>query len=150
MKKLLINNNKSLFLEEFDKTNKTHVDDLFFLIKNKSHNISNVFKPSRDQHEDFCENHPYRFWYLLYSNEKLQGSIYITFENALGINLIDPANKDNHDVIKYLLNNIEPMPAIPSVVQGKFYSNVSPNNTELIKLLKSLGASISQVSYKFK
>jgi len=150
MRKLILNNKTKIFLEEFEKNNNSHIDDLFFLIKNKQSNISNMIPPSRKQHETFCLNHPYRFWFLVYEEKKLHGSIYITNENSIGINFLDIKNEYNGEIVRYVLENINSMPAKPSLVQSNFYCNVAPNNKELIELLEELGAEVSQVSYKFK
>ena len=149
MKKLILNNNTRFYLDEFEVNNTSHIDDLFYLIKNKQHHISYIIPPTKKQHQEFCINHPYRFCFLLYEDKKLHGSIYITYENSIGINFLDLKNKNNIAIIKYILLNIEPMPPKASLVQSNFYCNVAPNNKELIELVKKLGAEISQVSYKF-
>ena len=69
--------------------------NIFFLIKNKQYNISYIIPPTKKQHQDFCINHPYRFWFLVYEDKKLHGSIYITYENSIGINFLDLKNKNN-------------------------------------------------------
>ena len=148
MKKLILNNNTRFYLDEFEVNNTSHIDELFFLLKNRQYNISFII-PTKKQHQDFCINHPYRFWFLVYEDKKLHGSIYITYENSIGINFLDLKNKNNIAIIKYILLNIEPMPPKASLVQSNFYCNVAPKNKELIELVKKLGAEISQVSYKF-
>ena len=150
MKKVVRYNQKELSLEEFNKNNMSHIDDLFFLIKSKKNNISNLMPPSKEQHKNFCFNHPYRFWFLVYEKESLLGSIYVTYENAIGINFLDIQNECNAAIVNHVLENIDSMPAKPSLVQSDFYCNVAPENKDLIELLKKLGAVISQVSYKFK
>tara|TARA_B110001450_G_C17441860_1_gene408293 strand:- start:213 stop:482 length:270 start_codon:yes stop_codon:yes gene_type:complete len=87
---------------------------------------------------------------LVYEKESLLGSIYVTYENAIGINFLDIQNECNAAIVNHVLENIDSMPAKPSLVQSDFYCNVAPENKDLIELLKKLGAVISQVSYKFK
>ncbi len=142
--------NDSVYLEEFDSGNNTHIDDLFFLIQNKKNNISNINPPSKNDHNKFCHDHPYRFWFLVYENKKLYGSIYITNENSIGINFLDMRSEWNKEIIHHIIQNITPMPAKPSLVQSNFYCNVPPDDKEFIELLEQIGAKVSQVSYKFK
>lgn len=150
MKKVIEIDQAEIFIIEFEKGNLTQTDDLYFLIQNKKHNISNVSPPSRNQHEKFCLNHPYRFWFLIYEKKNLLGSIYFTYENSIGINFVDACSKFNEAIVRHFVENINPMPSKPSEVQSKFFCNISPKNTKLIKLLENLGAEVSQVSYKFK
>ena len=149
-KKFRLNINHCIYLEEFEKGNKIHIDDLFFLIQNKKNNISNISPPSKNDHNEFSLNHPYRFWFVIYANKKLYGSIYITNENSIGINFLDIRGKWNKEIIQHIIQNITPMPAKPSLVQSSFYCNVPPDDKELIELLKQIGAKVSQVSYKFQ
>ena len=78
-----------IYIKEFVKGDLTLTDHLYLLIQNKKHNISNVSPPSRKQHEKFCLNHPYRFWFLIYERKNLLGSVYFTYQNSIGINFID-------------------------------------------------------------
>ena len=149
-KKFRLSINHSVYLEEFKQGNKTHIDDLFFLIQNKKNNISNKNPPSRNDHNKFCRDHPYRFWFLIYEDKKLYGSIYITNENSIGINFLDMKGKWNKEIIQHIIQNITPMPAKPSLVQKSFYCNVPPDDKEFIELLEQIGAKVSQISYKFK
>tara|TARA_Y100001935_G_scaffold251337_1_gene253061 strand:- start:784 stop:1236 length:453 start_codon:yes stop_codon:yes gene_type:complete len=150
MKTVIEIDKAKIYIKEFVKGDLTLTDHLYLLIQNKKHNISNVSPPSRKQHEKFCLNHPYRFWFLIYERKNLLGSVYFTYQNSIGINFIDITDRHNELIIRHLVENIDPMPAIPSEVQTKFFCNVSPKNTKLIKLLESLGAELSQVSFKFK
>ena len=96
-KKFRLSINHSVYLEEFKQGNKTHIDDLFFLIQNKKNNISNTHPPSKSDHNKFCCDHPYRVWFLVYEDKKLYGSIYITNENSIGINFLDMKGKWNKE-----------------------------------------------------
>lgn len=150
MKTVIEIDEAKIYIKEFEKGNVKHTDDLYFLIQNKKYNISNVSPPSRKQHKEFCLNHPYRFWFLIYEQKNLLGSVYFTYENSIGINFMNVGCRHNAPIIRHLIKSIEPMPAKPSEVQTKFFCNVSPSNTKLIKLLEDLDAEISQVSYIFK
>jgi len=149
-KKFSLSINQNVYLEEFQQGNNIHLDDLFFLIQNKKNNISNINPPSRKDHNKFCRNHPYRFWFLVYEDKKLYGSVYLTIENSIGVNFLDKRGKWNKEIIKHIIQNITPMPAKPSLVQPNFYCNVAPGDKEFIELLEQVGAEISQISYKFK
>ena len=76
-------------LIEIDKKNKNHKDILFDILNKRSFNISHEKEISYNEHLLFVNNHPYRKWFLISEGNKFIGTIYLTFENEVGINLID-------------------------------------------------------------
>ena len=136
-------------LEAFDKSSQRHLDDLFLLITSRGGNISNVKKPSYEDHLDFCLNNPYRYWLLYYQSDKFMGAIYITNENVIGINFFSYQSDCAKKALMFIIEHFEPAPEIKSVVPDSFHCNIAPKNKDLIKLVKSLNAKLTQSSYKF-
>tara|TARA_B100001989_G_C24413903_1_gene400482 strand:- start:342 stop:761 length:420 start_codon:yes stop_codon:yes gene_type:complete len=125
----------------FKKINKNNQDDikkLFFLIKSRKYNISNTQNPNFEDHKKFVLNNPYREWLFIIQKDILIGSAYITFENFIGINLID-ANKNTYIIIiKLLLSEFKPLPEIKSIRNKNFLFNLSPKNKKYIEALEDL------------
>ena len=113
---------------------------LYELLKVRKFSISHQKLPSFEEHEEFVKSHPYRQWWLVLENSKLIGSVYLTDDNAIGINLIE------EDQRIYFGN--KPLPPIPSVRPKFFYVNVAPENLILKETLAKLGAKHTQCSYR--
>ena len=41
-----------------------------------------------EHHSKFVSNHPYRKWFLINDQIRFVGSIYVTYENTIGINIM--------------------------------------------------------------
>ncbi len=105
-----INKTSKERLEVFDKSSQRHLDDLFLLITSRGGNISNVRKPTYEDHLDFCFNNPYRYWLLYYKSEEFMGAIYITNENVIGINFFNYQSDCAKKAIMFVIENFEPVP----------------------------------------
>ena len=119
--------------------NKSQINILFELLKERSNNISHSSETSFEEHKSFVEKHPYRVWYLLTRHDLPIGSIYLTNENSIGINmnqLIDV--NDIQSIFEFVQSNYSPLPAIKSIRRKDFHINVSPENQNLLDCLKSL------------
>ena len=126
-----------------------HIEFLYGLLKMKDYSISHKKMPSRAEHELFMKSNPYRAWYIIEQDKVFLGSIYL-LENNIGITL----RKSDPAVLKASINEFLeghfPLEPIPSIRPSNFTFNVNPCNKELIKVLKSLGASKVQESYSLK
>lgn len=119
--------------------NKSQVDILFELLKQRLNSISHDSTPSFDEHKSFVENHPYRAWYLLINKNLTIGSVYLTNENSIGINMIDfYDDKDIQYIFEFIQLNYSPLPPMKSMRRKDFHINVSPNNQNLLDCLKRL------------
>ena len=125
----------------------TQIDELYVLLKNRKYSISHKSVPSKIEHYDFVSEHPYVVWYLLYKNTSLIGSVYLQFDNSIGINLIEHYEEDVLTVINHIKNNHKPLPSIKSVQRDEFFVNVASENTNLIKILKNLDKNEIQRSF---
>ncbi len=124
------------------------IQHLYTLLSKRNHSISHQNMPSFEQHKGFVQSHPYRAWYLITSSTQPIGSVYVSNENSIGINLLDSSQTD---VVKatlaFVTNNISPLPAIASVRPRHFVINVAPTNNALKQTLDSLNAPLIQLTY---
>ena len=121
---------------------------LYELLDQRKHVISHKNKPSFAEHQEFVCSNPYRAWYLVESNLKLIGTIYISNENTIGINFSASLDyKFVRKIVAYVKTNYSPLPEIKSIRGSTFAINVSPKNKPLIRALEILEAKVIQVSY---
>ena len=105
--------------------------------------------PNYEEHSQFVINNPYRYWYFIVSNNAIVGTVYVTYENNIGINI----SKRNHnkiipEVIKKIQEKTTPLPAVKSVRGDGFYLNVSSGNFGTIRMLKQKGYMLIQHTFK--
>jgi len=119
-----------------------------FLQRPSQNKISAKDTLTYEEHKKFVESHPYRYWFLIKIKASYVGTVYVTYDNHLGIFL----KEDFHDlfeaVISYILNNFDPLPALPSSRPSGFNINVSANDNEYLKKLARLGISPYQLTFK--
>lgn len=133
-----------------NKEDKKHVEDLYHLLRKRKHNISNLALPAFNEHRDFVLNHPYRFWYLVKKSESLVGSVYLNYENVIGLNFFSSEKNVFIKTIKLITKLHDPLPPIKSVRSKNFIINVNPNNEILINALKSINFIHIQNTYSFE
>jgi UDP-4-amino-4,6-dideoxy-N-acetyl-beta-L-altrosamine N-acetyltransferase len=138
--------------EEFSMEEVTGTDnqikDLYQLLESREHSISHEQMPSLETHNEFVRNHPYRKWWLVKVDEKWAGTVYLSQENSVGINLQTHDSNLLCKIIQQVRSENEPLPAISSVRPGFFYVNVAPQNTPLQNALTDLGAKLTQSSFR--
>ena len=78
------------------------------------------------------------------------GTFYITFDNYIGINLIEATYKDYINVIKYILDSETPLEEIKSVRNKNFLINTNPENLVFKKAIKELNFVHLQNTYLCK
>ena len=113
-----------------------HIKYLYDILKTKNYSISHKQLPIYEKHKIFIEKNPYRNWYLIKEENKYIGSIYLTYENVIGINI--PSNEEDKyiAVIKLIIERHQPLKPIKSVRNKNFLINSNPNNKNLINALK--------------
>ena len=121
---------------------------LYDLLVRREHGISNKIEPVFEDHVKFVNSNPYRAWYIVVNHSKPVGTLYISKENTVGINL-DGINYEKAvlEIINYVKKNYLPLPEIKSVRASTFSINVPPKNLSLIKILEGLDKEILQISY---
>ena len=138
-----------LYLEEISK-NENSVKILFEHLKNRKFNISHKNLPSYNDHKSFVLNHPYRKWFFVKKDNHLVGSVYIQYDNSIGINFdFSKVNFEFEEFIKKIYKTISPLKPKPSKVYSNFFVNVPILNEDLSKWLEEGGCFPSQISYEF-
>ena len=135
---------------EIDIKNYSHIEYLYKLLKDKNFNISHNKLPSFIDHKKFVQNNPYRKWFLIYINNIVIGSVYLTNENYIGINL--PSNNaDNYfQILQYIFKNFEPLYEIKSIRSKYFLVNTNKDNINLINAFERHLMKEIQRTYIFK
>ena len=98
---------------------------LYDVLKDKEHNISHSNMPSFEKHRSFVCNHPYKNWYLIKKEKSLIGSLYIGFDNSVGINLLKKHLNLRTDIILLFLNKFSPSQGKDSLIRDDFIFNIS-------------------------
>jgi|AntAceMinimDraft_12_1070368.scaffolds.fasta_scaffold04988_7 hypothetical protein len=125
-----------------------HIDILFSMLSDRKHRISHVSMPCYEDHKDFVINHPYRFWFLVKEDINFIGSVYVTNQNTIGININDDKlRRSMRFIIDKIKSEFEPLPAIKSIRAGHFSINTSPSNANFISALEAYGCRVSQVCF---
>lgn len=141
--------NELLFDKVVPTKNQIHI--LYDLLCKRKHNISHKINPNMDQHILFVNSNPYREWQIIANSLRPIGSFYLTFDNLIGINLVESYNFEDIDVIiKFIKKNFSPLPAKKSVRSSNFAINVSPSNTLLLEFLIKLKLELVQHTYLIK
>lgn len=139
--------NKTTFTLIPINSSKKHIEILYNLLKERVHNISHKQLPSFEEHKSFILNHPYREWFLVKSNSKYCGSIYVLDNNCIGINI----DTNDMNIIKksihWVLSEIKPLPGIKSIRNKNFHININPKNKKMAKLLSDLNADLIEHTY---
>ena len=124
------------------------IEALYQLLERREHSISHEEMPSLETHQQFVKKHPYRKWWMVKIGEEWNGTVYLTQENSVGINLQTNDSRLLCKIIQQVRSENEPLPAIPSVRPGFFYVNAARQNTLLQNALHELGAKHTQNSFR--
>lgn len=129
--------------------NEKSTQELYELLKQRStaHSISHNAVPDYAEHAAFVRSKPYRYWYLVYWNDKTIGSTYITENNEVGVFIIDEFRHLQCDVLKFAVTNHVPLPAVKSKRVSQFSINTNPDNTSLISAITLAGGVHVQNTY---
>lgn len=121
---------------------------LFRLLNDRRFRISLNDKTSFLDHQKFVKSEPYRVWYLVFCKKKTVGSFYLTRYNCIGLNLSIQNDEIISSVLRYIFDNYQPLPTIPSHVPPFFYTNVPTGNIVLSSILKDFGYNEIQKAYR--
>ena len=136
-------------LNKVDLSSEKHLNELFKILCARKFNISHREKPTFKEHEDFVKNNPYRKWFLILAKEEYIGTIYITYSNIIGINLICPETKIYKEAINLILKDYQPLKPIKSQRSAYFIINTNPENLILQKTLEELNFNLIETTYAF-
>ena len=111
---------ESLKLIKVDYKIESHNKYLYTLLSKKIHNISHKKMPSFKSHKEFVKNNPYRNWFLISIGSNIIGSIYVLYDNGIGLNLEEKNYGLVTKIIKKLTSRIKPLKSKPSLRNNKF------------------------------
>ena len=136
-------NMEELVLEEVNKSD-NHKKLLFEVFQQRKDNerISSDPQLVFDDHIKFVEDHPYRYWFLVKTEDRYIGSVNISYENSLGIHLFAKYENFVGQLIHKICKTIKPLPKLASVRSGDFIVNISPENIKLEQELGDIGCSM--------
>lgn len=101
-----------------------------------------------NKHQDFVHSHPYRHWALVLLDEVPIGSLYFTQNNEVGLSLVSEKEGLYATILRHLVTQLDPLPAIPSVRRGTFVVNVAPSQEAILLALRECGAVLIQHTYE--
>ena len=128
--------------------NDSQTQVLYELLTARKHTISHRVLPSYDDHANFVLNNPYRHWFLIHFEGKIFGSVYVQYDNSVGISLREPAMRDSLSlVVSSLKNKVKPLEPVASVRYKDFFFNVPASDINYQNCLEELGYIRSQVSF---
>ena len=136
-----------ILLEKKPKDNELQF--LYDILKDREYNISHSTMPSFDKHRSFVFNHPYRKWYLIKKEKILIGSLYIGFDNSVGINLLKKHLNHRSEIILLFLKLFSPSKGKASLRRNEFIFNISINDKNYKNDLEECGAIPIQTTYIF-
>jgi hypothetical protein len=130
----------------------SHINLLFDVLKNRPSNIniSHNKLPSYQKHKKFVNSKPYRYWFLIFSSNRLIGSVFITRLNEISIKLKKNNSLFYKETLNLLIENLKPLIGIPSKRSSNFLINVSYKDKSLISLLKKMKLKKIQETYKIE
>tara|TARA_A100001035_G_C27656791_1_gene441906 strand:- start:331 stop:753 length:423 start_codon:yes stop_codon:yes gene_type:complete len=135
---------------EIDKNNSSHIEFLYCLLKNKKFNISHEKLPSHEEHVKFVKDNPYRKWFLISIKNLISGSVYITYENHIGINLPSNNSEEYYQILKFIFQKFNPLKEIKSIRNKHFMVNTVKENKNLINAINRHRMREIQRTYIFK
>lgn len=120
---------------------------LYKLLTQRRYVISHLDNPKYEDHIQFVEHNPYKYWFCLDFCGDPLGSFYIQEDNSIGINLRAPNLFNTGISIDYIKKYVKPEPEIISKRPKTFYVNVPISDNHLKDLLVSLGFSPIQTAF---
>ena len=144
------NDKQDLKLIKVDFKNPLHNKLLYEFLKKREFNISHKNLPTYQNHLKFVKNNPYRKWFLISYNFETIGSIYILYDNGIGIDIPKINYKIIGDILKIVFLKIKPLKAVPSIRTNNFHINVASKNNSMYKSVIHSGGVLKQHSFEFE
>lgn len=112
--------------------------------------ISHGVMPSRSEHQEFIDSHPFRYWYLLLSvREQYVGAMEVTDRNEIGIAVRKGHQRNGYgkEALRLFLRTHKPLPAIKAVRNERWLVNIAVGNDEAKMFFKRMGFKPLQETY---
>lgn len=123
---------------------------LYKLLKERdsTSNISHSKMPGMGDHVRFIESKPYALWFFIVV-DAVVGAMYLTHNNEIGIQILKEHRRKRYAIaaIKKFVEEITPLPGIPSVRAKEFCANIAPHNEPAKALFEKSGFTIRQWTY---
>ena len=123
-----------------------HARFLYTLLQHRKHSISHRQMPGYDEHIAFIENHPYRDWFLIFLRDSPIGTLYLGFDNSVGLHLTEGHDVYLKPTISIMEQLLTPLPPLKSIRSESFFFNIPPGNRRIRRLLESSGYYPTQLS----
>ena len=136
-----------IFFKKVNTKDKIHIKLLFEMLNKREYSISHDKIITFKKHIIFVKTNPYRNWFLIYQDKEIIGSIYSTYENYLGINLVIHQKELYKEIIIKFISKIKPLKPKSSIRNKNFSINVPFGNFILEEALIELKASFVQKTY---
>lgn len=141
--------NDKIKLTSINYGNEDHIKKLFYFLNKRKFNISNTKKTDYKNHLNFVKNNPYRNWFLIEYKSNYIGSIYVLFNNGIGIDIDESNYNLIEDILDIFISIVKPLREVPSLRTSNFHINIPPENKKLIKVISNLGAIKTQSTFEF-
>ena len=142
--------NKYLKLIAVNYKDQSHNKLLYKFLKNRVFSISHKNIPKYADHICFVKNNPYRKWFLISHELNIIGSLYILYDNGIGIDVPNSEYKLIDDILDLVFVKIKPLKPIPSIRTNNFHINISSDNDELSTFIIKAGGILKQKTYEFE
>ena len=136
-------------LIKVDPENNKHCKILYEFLKKREFKISHKKLPVFSTHKNFIKKNRYRKWFLIVHKNNFIGSIYILYDNGIGIDVESVNYHLIDNILKIIFMNINPLKAIPSIRIDKFHININPTNNSFKEIIEKLGATLQQQTFIF-
>jgi RimJ/RimL family protein N-acetyltransferase len=103
-------------------------------------NISHRKMPSFTEHIKFVKSKPYSKWYIVELGRAKIGSVYLTKDNEIGIQIKNEYL--SNEVLQAIFDKIKSLHP-----KHRYFVNIAPKNTKLINFFKKNGFTLRQVTY---
>ena len=141
--------NDKIKLTSINSGNEDHIKKLFYFLNKRKFNISNTKETDYKNHLNFVKNNPYRNWFLIEYKSNYIGSIYVLFNNGIGIDIDESNYNLIEDILDIFISIVKPLREVPSLRTSNFHINIPPDNKKLIKVILNLGAIKTQSTFEF-
>ncbi|GIR95675.1 MAG: hypothetical protein CM15mP98_06450 [Paracoccaceae bacterium] len=119
--------------------------DSYHLLGLRTKSISHSSMPSFQEHKEFVQKHPYRYWFFVKLLKESIGTLYLLNVNSIGINLIDEY-KDMTEKVLLKVQNFRTTSPIKSVRSRPYYK-LPQTKHQLADTIKRLGGNEIQKTF---
>ena len=136
-------------LVKVDPENKKHCEILYEFLKKREFKISHNKLPVFSMHKNFIKKNRYRKWFLIVHKNNFIGSIYLLYDNGIGLDIESTNYHLIDNILKIIFMNINPLKAIPSIRIDRFHININPSNNVFKEMIQKSGAKLQQQTFIF-